>query len=131
MERSQCGHPHIVFLEGIDSGMLTQFTVFSGTTLQHLLHLFTTTMRGNGSFVFQFGRIPNWLLSFTGWGARTTQTIRGKTGLQTDSQQENRIFGATPPPTTVSLSRKKGQSPRQNFSTPSRGCAELPENHWA
>lgn len=72
MERSQCGHPHVVVLEGVDSGMLTQFTVFSGTTLQHLFHLFTTTMRGNGSFVLQFGRIPNWLLSFTGWGARTT-----------------------------------------------------------
>ena len=33
------------------------------------------------------------------------------------------------PTLTTSLSRKKGQFPLQNFSTSSRGCTELPENH--
>ena len=95
MERSQCGHPRIVVLEGIDSGMLTQFTVFSGTTLQHLLHLFTTTMRGNGSFVFQFGRIPNWLLSFTGWGPEPHKPSGGRQGYR---QTLSRRIGSLEPP---------------------------------
>lgn len=62
------GENHAVVLEGVGSGTLTQFVAFSGTTLQHLLHLLTTTVRGNELSVLQFWRIPNWLLSLTGQG---------------------------------------------------------------
>ena len=72
------GENHVVVLEGVGSGTLTQFVAFSGTTLQCLFYLFTTTVQGNGFSVLQFWRIPNWLLSLTGRGARTIPTIRGK-----------------------------------------------------
>lgn len=89
------GENHVVVLEGVGPGALTQFIAFSGTTLQHLVHLFTTTVRGSGLSVLQLWRIPNWLLSLTGRGGQNHTNRQGKDlGLHTGCQKENWIFGA-------------------------------------